>query len=514
MAEVGIPVLCSTGTWTGPPDTYAYQWQRGPTAAGPFTNIAGATASSYTPVDTDDRTFLRCQVTARNLAGVATATSNVDLVGEVVIAGELGCGSYDAYILPRGGGSIVAPVPWSQLSWSRVLDDTSAASLDATGGVEATCAPALRGVLPWRHELAIYRDGVLVWVGPLTAPASQPGQDAQALHLDARDLSAWLDHRRIHNDHDYSTVPADIATIFQAVVADAMAPDNSPGLNVVTTPTGILGSVILLAEQQLIAGPSLRDLANAGIDWTIVKRAVLAGGTSVTAGDLGNLTDDNFATPPKVTFDGTTQANLWAVVGAGTGTDGNAIFATAGDADAAALDGLLESVQSVSTLQDYDSVLAAAESNLALGRRQRHRGDPLTGGTGHDGRPDPRRDLHARARGDDPARVRPVPAVAGHRDRELERWHRAGLMRLPAGGNNVSQRRLIVPGTQSMKALLQTLGDRVTRLERGGVLLGRVSLGPHITIGGINVDIVNTGGGHKNVVFTNPTTGTTFTITL
>lgn len=78
----------------------------------------------------------------------------------------------------------------------------------------------------------------------------------------------------------------------------------------------------------------------------------------------------------------------------------------------------------------------------------------------------------------------------------------------------MSQRRLIVPGSQSMKTLLQNLGDRVTRLERGGVLLGRVSLGPHITIGGVNVDVVDAGGGHKNVVFTNPTTGTTFTIPL
>lgn len=366
MATVGVTLHCSTGTWLGPPETYAYQWQRAPTAAGPFTNIAGATTSSYTPVETDDGEYLRCLVTATNLAGIVTAVSNVVLVAEPVVAGELGCGSYDAYILPRGGGSIIVPVPWSQLTWARVLDDTSPASLDAAGGVEVGCAPALRGVLPWRHELAIYRDGVLVWVGPVTAPASQPAQDAQSLHIDARDLSAWWDHRRIHNDHDYSTMPTDIASIFQALAADAMAPDNSPGLTVTATPTGILGSVIILAEQQLIAGPSLRDLANAGIDWTIVRRNVLAGGTSIAAPDLGNLTDDSFTTPPKVILDGTAQANSWTVIGAGTGTDGNAIFAQATDADAADADGLLESVESVSTLQNYNSVLAAADSNLAL----------------------------------------------------------------------------------------------------------------------------------------------------
>lgn len=61
---------CTMGNWQNVPDSYAYQWQRG------GTNIPGATGSSHIIVAADQGTNLTCNVTATNVSGSATASSN------------------------------------------------------------------------------------------------------------------------------------------------------------------------------------------------------------------------------------------------------------------------------------------------------------------------------------------------------------------------------------------------------------------------------------------------------
>ena len=70
-AQTGSVLSCSTGSWTGTPTpTYAYQWQHG------TTNIASATASTYTL----DRSYIgetiRCVVTGTNTVTAVAADSN------------------------------------------------------------------------------------------------------------------------------------------------------------------------------------------------------------------------------------------------------------------------------------------------------------------------------------------------------------------------------------------------------------------------------------------------------
>lgn len=69
---IGQVLSSTTGTWSGSPSpTYAYQWRRG------GTNIAGATASTYTPVfPADNGASITCLVTATNIMGSASAISN------------------------------------------------------------------------------------------------------------------------------------------------------------------------------------------------------------------------------------------------------------------------------------------------------------------------------------------------------------------------------------------------------------------------------------------------------
>jgi hypothetical protein len=68
----------TNGTWTGSiPMAFTYQWQSAPAAGGPWTNIGGATAATYTLQPAQIGKYIRAQVTGTNGGGAATANSNV-----------------------------------------------------------------------------------------------------------------------------------------------------------------------------------------------------------------------------------------------------------------------------------------------------------------------------------------------------------------------------------------------------------------------------------------------------
>lgn len=69
-ATTGSVLSCSTGTWTGSPTSYAYQWKRN------GVTIAGATANTYTLQVADEGQAITCTVTATNAGGSTAATSN------------------------------------------------------------------------------------------------------------------------------------------------------------------------------------------------------------------------------------------------------------------------------------------------------------------------------------------------------------------------------------------------------------------------------------------------------
>jgi hypothetical protein len=65
----------STGTWTGSPATFVYQWLRCGSSGGSCVAIAGAVNQSYIPSASDVGKTLRVKVTARNSGGSASAAS-------------------------------------------------------------------------------------------------------------------------------------------------------------------------------------------------------------------------------------------------------------------------------------------------------------------------------------------------------------------------------------------------------------------------------------------------------
>lgn len=81
-AEYGETLTASTGTWLYSPTTYTYQWMRASTAGGSYTNISGATGSTYIPVAADINQYLKVAVTGANVNGSSTSSSSAS--GQVI----------------------------------------------------------------------------------------------------------------------------------------------------------------------------------------------------------------------------------------------------------------------------------------------------------------------------------------------------------------------------------------------------------------------------------------------
>jgi len=73
--QVGEALTANDGTWTGNPTAFAYQWQRCDVDAIVCGNVPGATGKTYGVRAADVGFRIRVEVTARNSAGIGSATS-------------------------------------------------------------------------------------------------------------------------------------------------------------------------------------------------------------------------------------------------------------------------------------------------------------------------------------------------------------------------------------------------------------------------------------------------------
>jgi hypothetical protein len=90
IARTGETLDASTGSWTGSPSSYAYQWKRANTADGTYSNISSATSNQYILTDADIDKFIKVSVIATNSFGSSSAELSaatsivVDLTDSVV----------------------------------------------------------------------------------------------------------------------------------------------------------------------------------------------------------------------------------------------------------------------------------------------------------------------------------------------------------------------------------------------------------------------------------------------
>ena len=112
-AEVGKALTVdSTGTWSGNPTGYAYQWKRCNAGGSACATIAGQTGQSYALGTADAGSTIRAEVTAGNSAG--TATSSSDESGVVQAAGtSFGTSTVQASTCGGGVDFLDADGPWA-----------------------------------------------------------------------------------------------------------------------------------------------------------------------------------------------------------------------------------------------------------------------------------------------------------------------------------------------------------------------------------------------------------------
>jgi RHS repeat-associated protein len=91
-AKAGQTLTAATGTWGGfTPITYTYQWEWSTSSGGTYSNISGATSSTYVVASAYLNDYLKVVVTGTNAAGSATAPSPAtgQIAGQAPTAGSV-----------------------------------------------------------------------------------------------------------------------------------------------------------------------------------------------------------------------------------------------------------------------------------------------------------------------------------------------------------------------------------------------------------------------------------------
>lgn len=288
---------------------------------------------------------------------VVSDVATTNYIGPVS-EGQLSCHNWIVALQERGGGKILAEVPWSEFTWGRMLEDASSASVSFPYAA-CTTNRDLAEAREWTHEIGIWRDSssgvVEEWVGPITnRQVTRKGMTWQA-----KDLFAWMEHRRVHGD--YTLVGIDLVTIFVAWVLDALGPDNSMGMDVSARASGVVGDRTVLANQRRRAADLLRDLARSGVSFTQVARTLLVSGAQLPIDALARLLDEH-TSDPQQSFDGSSAATDVAVLG--KLKDDVQILGSA--SISGSLRGVLESTVSASEIEDSGLADDVAASNLAV----------------------------------------------------------------------------------------------------------------------------------------------------
>lgn len=234
----------------------------------------------------------------------------------------LGCPDTRVYILDYCGGQTLCDITDSVTftKWGRELDHPSEVEitvhLSGDSGGQA-CCDCLSSVRTWRNEILIVRGGEVVWgPGPIVTIYLQ----RHIAHLTARDISAWLGVRLVHNDYDFQSV--DLATIAQTVVEDALTSGDAALLPASTrdacildfaefTETGIETKMEIRANTTS-ALEVLDTLSGQGLDYTVVNRSLHVG-TNFAFGPIGPLRDEDFLEDLQVAERGLAAATKWYV---------------------------------------------------------------------------------------------------------------------------------------------------------------------------------------------------------
>ncbi len=111
----GQTLTVSTGTWSGSPTSYAYQWRRCD-ATSACADVSGATAASYLLTTSDVGKAVQAVVTATNAGGSASATSNATATVSALPKPASTLPACTLYVAPSGSSTSLGDSPSSPLT--------------------------------------------------------------------------------------------------------------------------------------------------------------------------------------------------------------------------------------------------------------------------------------------------------------------------------------------------------------------------------------------------------------
>ena len=311
----------------------------------------------------------------------------------------LGVGSYAVNVVarrtPTHGPRPVAELPVTSGNFTRVVDSISSGQF--TMPLTIGCAEALDKVQPLRHEVEVWRNNDLVWCGPIIDLSVD--EDANTASVSCNDLAYWFNLRVFR--HTMEPRDIDIAEIFQGycdyalgrglpewgtffpgdpptgrVLADGKIrpprPTDPPlyeddfGLKVEVSPVGVTGDRTVYKGDLKVVYSELEELAQTGVDFTVVNRTMMVGG--------GEVTDDAGATiilPGRFTDESFDQASRLRRTAEGMATEvltrGNGVRSRVGGPDSR--DGIeVTRVLDEYSIEDQASADAAAQSYFDRGK--------------------------------------------------------------------------------------------------------------------------------------------------
>jgi phage replication-related protein YjqB (UPF0714/DUF867 family) len=250
--------------------------------------------------------------------------------------GVLGCAQeYSAVLHWRGGGQVYGTPAITDLTavqWGRTYNDTSSAQVTiAKPGLAPDCCDALGRAEPWIHELTLYREGELVWQGPIIRARERRADFV----IEALDVMAWMD--KVVNTFrltftsrgpDADRRPGPVTKIAETVLRlnlvesglSQFDPDWPRVMDYIVrrdTPNTITFARDGDEHRGIWAayvGDVLRELVKRGLGYTTVGRSiVLCGDATLDSPALARLTVDDITGDVELVRDGTSAAtSSWA----------------------------------------------------------------------------------------------------------------------------------------------------------------------------------------------------------
>lgn len=222
---------------------------------------------------------------------------------------SIGNAEWTVQLTSRGGSPFILESPHSSISvtWPTNTSLSWSVTIPQTGLPNSACCDVFNNAVPWRDEVAIWRDNHLFCVGPLiTVSIDQSGGE-----LVGQGLFHWMEQRFLPDIH----ADGDAADVFRTIFNAAYEQDDSPNIELSTRASGIQTTQDFQKSQFHRAADALRDLSTYGLDFIEVGRRIVAGPLELFPDEDPLLILDNGVSNAKLTKEGQSLATDVAVLG-------------------------------------------------------------------------------------------------------------------------------------------------------------------------------------------------------